>query len=143
MLIVAEHPTGAWMVAIEIDHPPQMNVPFLDMKTPYRELQSQLMLETSKVNAREDVRRAFADLRASETALQLAKEQLAAAEAEYAQAFELYRAQETTSLDLASSETALADARRTVAEETLNHDLAQLRVWYAAGALQDAVGVQR
>lgn len=107
-----------------------------------RELQSRLALESTKVNAREDVRRAFADLNASETALQLAKEQLAAAEAEYAQAFDLYRAQETTSLDLAASETALADARRIVAEETLNHDLAQLRVWYAAGALKDAVGVQ-
>jgi outer membrane protein len=107
-----------------------------------RELQSELALESAKINAREDVRRSFADLRASETALQLAKEQLAAAEAEYTQAFELYRAQETTSLDLAASETALAEARRAVAEETLNRDLAQLRVWYAAGALKDAVGVQ-
>lgn len=108
-----------------------------------RELQSRLTLETTKVNAREDVRRAFADLQAADTSLQLAKEQLAAAQAEYEQAFELYRAQETTSLDLAASETALADARRIVAEETLNHDLSQLRVWYAAGALKDAVGVQR
>jgi outer membrane protein len=107
-----------------------------------RELQSELSLETTKMNAREDVRRAFADLHASETALQLAREQLTAAEAEYSQAFELYRAQETTSLDLAASENALAEARRAVAEETLNHDLAQLRVWYAAGALKDAVGVQ-
>jgi outer membrane protein len=107
-----------------------------------RELQSQLALESAKVNAREDVRRAFADLHASETALQLAKEQLVAAEAEYTQAFELYRAQETTSLDLSASETALAEARRSVAEETLNRDLAQLRVLYAAGALKDAVGVQ-
>ena len=106
-----------------------------------RELQSQLSLETAKVNAREDVRRAFTDLQSSETSLQLAKEQLTAAQAEYDQAFELYRAQETTSLDLAASETALADARRTVAEETLNHDLAQLRVWYAAGSLKTAVGV--
>lgn len=108
-----------------------------------RELQSRLSLESTKVNAREDVRRALVDLHAADTSLQLAKEQLAAAQAEYQQAFELYRAQETTSLDLASSETALADARRVVAEETLNHDLSQLRVWYAAGALKDAVGVQR
>lgn len=108
-----------------------------------RELQSQLSLESAKITAREDVRRAFADVRAAETALQLAKEQLAAAEAEYAQAFDLYRAQETTSLDLSASETALADARRTVAEETLNRDLSQLRVWYAAGALKEAVGVRQ
>lgn len=106
-----------------------------------RELQSKLALESTRVAAREDVLRAIADLHAFETSLQLAREQLAAAEAEYAQAFELYRAQETTSLDLASSETALADARRILAEATMNRDLAQLRVWYAAGALKEAVGV--
>ena len=108
-----------------------------------RELQSQLSLDTAKMNAREDVRRAFADVRSSDTSLQLAKEQLTAAQAEYDQAFELYRAQETTSLDLAEAETALADARRAVAEETLNHALSQLRVWYSAGALKEAVGVQK
>ena len=68
-------------------------------------------------------------------------EQLAAAEAEYSQAFELYRAQEATSLDVATSEQSLAEARRAVAAETLNRDLAELRVWYAAGALKEAVGV--
>jgi hypothetical protein len=35
----------------------------------------------------------------------------------------------------------LADARRAVAEETLNRDLAELRVWYAAGAIKEALGV--
>ncbi len=106
-----------------------------------REIEAGLSLQDSKVAAREDVRTAMSAVRQSETALQLAKDQLAAAEAEYQQAFELYRAQETTSLDLAASETSLAEARRAVEEETLNHDLAQLRVWYAAGALKDAVGV--
>ena len=71
--------------------------------------------------------------------LQLATEQLQAAQAEYDQAFDLYRAQEATSLDVAASETSLADARRAVAEETLNRDLAQLRVWHAAGAMKDAL----
>jgi outer membrane protein len=104
-------------------------------------LQADLSLQDAKVSAREDVRTALSALHESETSLQLAKEQLAAAEAEYNQAFELYRAQETTSLDLAASETSLADARRAVEEETLNRDLAQLRVWYAAGALKEAVGV--
>src|SRR6185436_9846938 len=89
----------------------------------------------------EDVRKALVDLRAAETSLGLAREQLAAAEAEYQQSFELYRAQEATSLDVATSEASLADARRAVAEETLNRDLAGLRVWYAAGALKEAVGV--
>lgn len=108
-----------------------------------RELEARSLLEDAKVSAREDVRRALVDVRSADTTLQLAKEQLAAAQAEYDQAFELYRAQETTSLDLAASETALADARRAVAQEQLNHDLAELRVWYAAGELKTAVGVNR
>jgi outer membrane protein len=106
-----------------------------------RQRQAESSLEEAKLIAREDVRRALADLHSAETGLQLATEQLEAAQAEYAQAFELYRAQEATSLDLASSETSLTDARRAVAEETLNRDLAQLRVWYAAGELKDAVNV--
>ena len=106
-----------------------------------RELEQRLDLESTRVNAREDVRTALSDLRAAETSLQLASEQLAAAEAEYAQSFELYRAQEATSLDLASSEQSLATARRVVAEETLNRNLAELRVWYAAGAMKQAVGM--
>lgn len=105
-----------------------------------RELQAQSTLDESRLSAREDVRKAFSDLDAANTSLQLATEQLAAAEAEYNQQFELYRAQEATSLDLASSEASLADARRAVSEETLNRDLAQLRVWYAAGALKEALG---
>jgi len=106
-----------------------------------REQQARSLLEDAKVAAREDVHKAISDLHAADTTLQLAKEQLTAAEAEYAQVFELYRAQESTSLDLASSEVELADARRAVAAETLNHNLAQLRVWYAAGAIKEAVGV--
>jgi outer membrane protein len=105
--------------------------------------QAELALEEAKTHAREDVRRALADLRSAGTGLQLAGEQLDAAQAEYEQAFELYRAQEATSLDVAASETSLADARRAVAEETLNRDLAELRVWYAAGGIKDAVGVNR
>jgi outer membrane protein TolC len=105
-----------------------------------RELQAKLDLDTARIGAREDVRRALSDLRSAETSLRLANDQLIAAEAEYQQEFDLYRAQESTSLDLASSEASLADARRAVAEETLNRDLAELRVWYAAGALKDAVG---
>jgi outer membrane protein len=105
------------------------------------ELQSRLDLETAKINAREDVHQAMSALNAAETSLGLAKEQLSAAEAEYAQEFELYRAQEATSLDLATSEQALADARRAVAEETLNRDEAALRVWYASGAMREALNL--
>ena len=104
-----------------------------------RENQAELDLQDAKLIAREDIHRAFADLRSAETGLQLANEQLEAAQAEYDQAFDLYRAQEATSLDVSASETSLADARRAVAEETLNRDLAELRVWHAAGAMTDAV----
>lgn len=106
-----------------------------------REFEAKLGVDTAQRNAREDVRKALSAMHASDTSLGLAREQLAAAEAEYAQAFELYRAQETTSVDLATSEASLADARRAVAEETLNHDLAELRVWFAAGDIKQAVGV--
>jgi outer membrane protein len=106
-----------------------------------RELQSKLDLESTKVDVREDVRTAFTALREAATSLGLAKEQLAAAEAEYNQVFELYRAQEATSLDVASSEASLAEARRAVNEESLNRDLAELRVWYASGAIKQAVNV--
>lgn len=104
-----------------------------------RELQAKLDLETAKLNAREDVRRALVDLRSAEISLGLAQDQLAAANAEYSQSFELYRAQEATALDLSEAETSLSEGRRAVAEETLNRDLAELRVWYAAGALREAV----
>ncbi|HEX6095320.1 MAG TPA: TolC family protein [Thermoanaerobaculia bacterium] len=103
--------------------------------------QAEVALDEAKIGAREDVRRALADLRSAETGLQLAGEQLEAAQAEYEQAFELYRAQEATSLDVAASEASLADARRAVAEETLNRDLAELRVWYAAGDIKTALAV--
>lgn len=108
-----------------------------------REKQAEIQLQEAQLSAREDVSRALADLTSAETGLQLAKEQLEAATAEYEQAFELYRAQEATSLDVATSEQSLADARRAVAEETLNRDLAELRVWYAAGSIKEAVGVAK
>jgi outer membrane protein TolC len=106
-----------------------------------RELQAKLDLDTAKINAREDVRQALATLHAAETNLVLTRELLTAAEAEYAQEFELYRAQEATSLDLATSEQTLADARRAVAEESLNRDVAALRVWYASGAMREALNL--
>lgn len=108
-----------------------------------QERQAEIALEEAKIAAREDVRRALADLRSAEIGLQLAGEQLQAAQAEYEQAFELYRAQEATSLDVAASEASLADARRAVAEETLNRELAELRVWFAAGDIKQAVGVTK
>ncbi|MGZ5494419.1 MAG: TolC family protein [Thermoanaerobaculia bacterium] len=106
-----------------------------------REEEAKIGYADAKLNAREDIRKALAALHAAQTSLGLAREQLTAADAEYAQSFELYRAQEATSLDVSASETSLADARRAVAEETLNRDIAELRVWYAAGDIKQAVGV--
>lgn len=130
---------GAFRFSVPIWDSNQVNLRVATAKE--REEQAKLLLEDAKTAAHEDVRKAITDLHSTDTTLQLAKEQLAAADAEYAQAFELYRAQESTSLDLATSELSLADARRAVASETLNHNLAQLRVWYAAGAIKEAVGV--
>ncbi|MGH9459451.1 MAG: TolC family protein [Thermoanaerobaculia bacterium] len=101
-----------------------------------QEHQARLVLDQTEQVVREDVRRALVALSTARTALALATDQLAAAEAEYAQIFELYRAQEATSLDVQSAEANLADARRAVVVSTLDRDLAELQVWYAAGALK-------
>jgi outer membrane protein len=103
-----------------------------------QEIEARLGLDEARLTVKEDVRKSLVDLKAAETNLTLAREQLNAAQAEYDQAFELYRAQEATSLDLAVSETSLADARRAVAEGTLSRDLTALQVWFAAGTLKQA-----
>jgi outer membrane protein len=104
-----------------------------------QEHQAELQLAETRQGVREDVRRALVDLAAAEASLGLARDQLTASEAEYAQASDLYRAQETTALDLAAAETSLADARRAVATGQLDHDLAELRVWAAAGLLKKTI----
>jgi outer membrane protein TolC len=104
-----------------------------------QELQAELRLAEVRQGVREDVRRARVDLLAADASLALARDQLTASEAEYAQASDLYRAQETTALDLAAAETSLADARRAVATGQLDRDLAELRVWAAAGLLKKTV----
>ncbi len=101
-----------------------------------QEKQAALVLDESRQGVREDIRRALVGLETARTALALAGEQRDAAEAEYQQIFELYRAQEATSLDVQSAETALAGARRNVVNGTLDRDLAELRVWFATGALE-------
>lgn len=104
-----------------------------------RERQARLSYEEAGRSVREDVRRALLDARTAATELALAEEQLTAAEAEYAQVFEQYRGQEVTSLDVSASETTLADARRTVATDRLNRQLAELSVWYSVGGLGSTV----
>jgi outer membrane protein len=104
-----------------------------------QEKQFALQLDRTRQIVREDIRRALVELRTAETALTLARDQRIAAEAEYEQIFELYRAQEATSLDVQSAETALAGARRAVVTETLNRNLAELQVWHTAGALKSVL----
>lgn len=104
-----------------------------------RQRQAELRVQEVRQAVREEVRQALVDLETAGASLQLAKEQLAAAEAEYAQATELYRAQELTSLEVESSETSLADARRAVANSQLDRDLAELRAWSAAGLLKKTI----
>lgn len=104
-----------------------------------QEKQFALQLDRTRQVVREDIRRALVELRTAETALTLARDQRIAAEAEYEQIFELYRAQEATSLDVQSAETALAGARRAVVTETLNRNLAELQVWHTAGALKSVL----
>lgn len=104
-----------------------------------REVQAKLALEEQQQGVREDVRKALLDLETAQTTLRLAQEQLQAAEAEYQQTFESYRAQEATSLDVQAAETNLADARRAVVTSKLDLDFAQLRVSYVTGNLKDAV----
>jgi len=104
-----------------------------------REKQAQSIVAETRRMVREDIQLALLDLRTAETNLALAQEQVTAGEAEYSQTFELYQEQEATSLDVETSETALAEARRAVVTGTLDRDLAQLRVWRAAGVLKSVI----
>lgn len=104
-----------------------------------RQSQAELAVQEARQSVRENVRQALLDLRTADTSLSLAREQLAASEAEYEQTFELYRAQEATALDTESAESSLAEARRAVVQSTLDRWLAELRVWFATGELKKAL----
>lgn len=107
-----------------------------------RRRQAEFRVEEVRQVVREDVRQALVDLQTAEASLQLAREQLVAAEAEYEQATELYSAQELTSLEVESAETSLADARRAVTNSQLDRDLAELRAWSAAGLLKTTIPLE-
>ena len=104
-----------------------------------RRRQASLSLQEAVRSAQEDVRRALLDLETANTSLALSQDQLQAAEAEYAQVFDLYRGQEATSLDIQSSEANLADARRAVIVSRIGKHLSELGVHFAAGDLKSAV----
>lgn len=107
-----------------------------------RRRQAELTLQQVTQTVGEEVHQALVNLLTAEANLQLAKEQLAAAEAEYSQANELYRAQELTALEAQSAETSLAEARRIVANSQLDRDVAELRVWAATGMLKKTVSLE-
>lgn len=98
--------------------------------------QAELQVQATRQVVREEVRLALLDLETASANLRLAREQLAASEAEYEQASELYDAQEITALEAEAAETSLAEARRAVATGELDRDVAELRVWSAAGLLK-------
>lgn len=104
-----------------------------------RELQARLGVEELRLAVREEVRSALVELETAETTLGLAGEQLAAVEAEHEQVSDLYEALEATSLDVAASELALAEARRAVVNSALDRDLAQVRLYYTTGDLKAAL----
>ncbi len=101
--------------------------------------QAEIALAEARRQVREDVLQSLLDLDTATKDLALAREQLAAAEAQYNQSFELYRAEEATSLDLQTSEAALASARRAVVNGTLSRELAEINVWSAAGLLKQQI----
>lgn len=100
---------------------------------------AEIALAERKRAAREDVLQALLDLTTARKSLALAHDQLAAAQAQYDQSFELYRAQEATALDLQAAESTLAAARRAVVTEGLARDLAELAVWASTGTLKDTL----
>jgi outer membrane protein len=104
-----------------------------------RERQAQLMVEQQRRQVSEDVRTALKTLELARAANNLGREALAAAEAEYAQAFDLYKNQEITSVELEASETGLASARRTAVTSRLGEKRAELAAWFAAGSLSKVV----
>jgi outer membrane protein len=103
--------------------------------------QAEVTLAETRRVVREQVLRSALALETAETNLALAKEQLAAAPAEYDQTFELYRAQEATSLDAQSAESSLAEARRAVVTGQLQRDLAELSLWFTAGTLKKSLNL--
>jgi outer membrane protein len=104
-----------------------------------RQEQVALGQEDARRQVVEQVRRALVDLDTAETLLRLGEEQLAAAEVEYAQVFDLYRALEVTALEVEAAELTLAEARRDVVNGRVERELARATIWYAAGGLTEAL----
>ena len=100
-----------------------------------RQQQVALGQEDAQRQVVEQVRRALVELETAETLLRLGEEQLAAAQVEYEQVFDLYRALEVTALDVEAAELTLAEARRDVVKGRVERDRARAVAWYTAGGL--------
>jgi len=104
-----------------------------------RQRQARWMAEQQLQQVREDVRTALTRRELARAGRALAADALQAAEAEYAQAADLYGQHEITSVELDASETALASARRAAVTARLGEKRAELAVWFAAGSLEQAI----
>ena len=100
--------------------------------------QAEVTLLEARRQASEDVRQALALLDAARRSKALAEDQLKAAEAEYAQARDLYEQREVTALDLEAAESALSEARRALIEGRFAVLQAEASAWLSAGSLADA-----
>ena len=103
-----------------------------------RKHQAEVTFAEAKRQATEDVRQALALLEAARRAKALADDQVKAAEAEYAQARDLYDQREATALDLEAAEAALSEARRALIQGRFAVLSAEASAWLAAGSLADA-----
>lgn len=102
-----------------------------------RRHQAEVTLAETRRQASEDVRQALALLEAARKTKSLADDQVKAAEAEYAQARDLYEQREATSLDLEAAESALSEARRALIQGRFAVLSAEASAWLAAGSLAD------
>ncbi len=100
--------------------------------------QAEVTLLEARRQASEDVRQALALLDAARRSKALAEDQLKAAEAEYAQARDLYEQREVTALDLEAAESALSEARRALIQGRFAVLQAEASAWLSAGSLADA-----
>ena len=103
-----------------------------------RRHQAEVTLGEARRQASEDVRQALALLETARRSKTLAEDQLHAAEAEYAQARDLYDQREATALDLEAAESALSEARRGLIQGRFAVLQAEATAWLAAGSLADA-----
>lgn len=103
-----------------------------------RQHQAEVTLAETRRQATEDVRQALSLLEVARRTKGLADDQVKAAEAEYAQARDLYEQREATALDLEAAEAALSEARRALIQARFAVLQAESSAWLAAGSLADA-----